>query len=171
MHIDSIDLERRRQGYEAEEERSRAEATRAQQLTTHLQQAQQELEAGLAREAQQQEAAAEARAKVAALESRLETAARAASERQRALERALDTERATVQQARHAAERAKQAIVEMEAKQTFKGDQVAGSGHTFAKEKFTSKAAFDVANGRRDKGYGGKAGSAPAPKKKAFGLF
>ncbi len=63
-------------------------------------------------------------------------------------------------------------LVEMEAKQTFKGDQVAGSGHTFAKEKFTSKAAFDVANGRRDKGYGGKAGSAaPAPKKKAFGLF
>ena len=63
-------------------------------------------------------------------------------------------------------------LVEMEAKQTFKGDQVAGSGHTFAKEKFNSKAAFDVANGRRDKGYGGKAGSAaPAPKKKAFGLF
>ena len=63
-------------------------------------------------------------------------------------------------------------LVEMEAKQTFKGDQVAGSGHTYAKEKFTSKAAFDVANGRRDKGYGGaKAGSAPAPKKKAFGLF
>ena len=63
-------------------------------------------------------------------------------------------------------------LVEMEAKQTFKGDQVAGSGHTFAKEKFTSKAAFDVANGRRDKGYcGAKAGSAPAPKKKAFGLF
>ena len=59
-------------------------------------------------------------------------------------------------------------LVEMEAKQTFKGDQVAGSGHTFAKEKFNSKAAFDVANGRRDKGYGGKAGSAaPAPKKKA----
>ena len=63
-------------------------------------------------------------------------------------------------------------LVEMEAKQTFKGDQVAGSGHTFAKEKFTSKAAFDVANGRRDKGYGGaKGGAAPAPKKKAFGLF
>ena len=63
-------------------------------------------------------------------------------------------------------------LVEMEAKQTFKGDQVAGSGHTFAKEKFNSKAAFDVANGRRDKGYGGaKAGAAPAPKKKAFGLF
>ena len=63
-------------------------------------------------------------------------------------------------------------LVEMEAKQTFKGDQVAGSGHTYAKEKFTSKAAFDVANGRRDKGYGGKAGSAaPVPKKKAFGLF
>ena len=63
-------------------------------------------------------------------------------------------------------------LVEMEAKQTFKGDQVAGSGHTFAKEKFNSKAAFDVANGRRDKGYGGaKPGSAPAPKKKAFGLF
>ena len=65
-------------------------------------------------------------------------------------------------------------LVEMEAKQTFKGDQVAGSGHTFAKEKFTSKAAFDVANGRRDKGYGGAnkaSGSAPAPKKKAFGLF
>ncbi len=62
-------------------------------------------------------------------------------------------------------------LVEMEAKQTLKGDQVVGSGHTFAKEKFTSKTAFDVANGRRDKGYGGKAGSAPAPKKKAFGLF
>ena len=63
-------------------------------------------------------------------------------------------------------------LVEMEAKQTFKGDQVAGSGHTFGKEKFNSKAAFDVANGRRDKGYGGKVGSAaPAPKKKAFGLF
>ena len=64
-------------------------------------------------------------------------------------------------------------LVEMEAKQTFKGDQIASSGHTYAKEKFTSKAAFDVANGRRDKGYGGaKAGSAaPAPKKKAFGLF
>ena len=66
-------------------------------------------------------------------------------------------------------------LVEMEAKQTFKGDQVAGSGHTFAKEKFTSKAAFDIANGRKDKGYGGanaaKGGAAPAPKKKAFGLF
>ena len=63
-------------------------------------------------------------------------------------------------------------LVEMEAKQTFKGDQVAGSGHTFTKEKFNSKAAFDVANGRRDKGYGGaKGGAAPAPKKKAFGLF
>ena len=66
-------------------------------------------------------------------------------------------------------------LVEMEAKQTFKGDQVAGSGHTYAKEKFTSKAAFDIANGRKDKGYGGanaaKGGAAPAPKKKAFGLF
>lgn len=65
-------------------------------------------------------------------------------------------------------------LVEMEAKQTFKGDQVAGSGHTYAKEKFTSKAAFDIANGRKDKGYGGAnkaSGSAPAPKKKAFGLF
>ena len=66
-------------------------------------------------------------------------------------------------------------LVEMEAKQTFKGDQVAGSGHTYAKEKFTSKAAFDIANGRKDKGYGGanaaKSGAAPAPKKKAFGLF
>ena len=65
-------------------------------------------------------------------------------------------------------------LVEMEAKQTLKGDQVVGSGHTFAKEKFTSKTAFDVANGRRDKGYGGAnkgSGSAPAPKKKAFGLF
>ena len=36
-------------------------------------------------------------------------------------------------------------LVEMEAKQTLKGDQVVGSGHTFAKEKFNSKAAFDVA--------------------------
>ena len=66
-------------------------------------------------------------------------------------------------------------LVEMEAKQTFKGDQIAGSGHTYAKEKFTSKAAFDIANGRKDKGYGGanaaKGGAAPAPKKKAFGLF
>ena len=63
-------------------------------------------------------------------------------------------------------------LVEMEAKQTFKGDQIASSGHTYAKEKFNTKAAFDVANGRKDKGYGGaKAGSAPAPKKKAFGLF
>ena len=34
-------------------------------------------------------------------------------------------------------------LVEMEAKQTFKGDQVAGSGHTFAKQKFSSKSAFD----------------------------
>ena len=65
-------------------------------------------------------------------------------------------------------------LVEMEAKQTFKGDQIASSGHTYAKEKFTSKAAFDIANGRKDKGYGGAnkaSGSAPAPKKKAFGLF
>ena len=36
-------------------------------------------------------------------------------------------------------------LVEMEAKQTFKGDQVAGSGHTYAKEKFNTKTAFDVA--------------------------
>merc|ERR1711991_456262 len=38
-------------------------------------------------------------------------------------------------------------LVEMEAKQTFKGDQVAGSGHTFAKEKFNSKAAFGGGDG------------------------
>ena len=66
-------------------------------------------------------------------------------------------------------------LVEMEAKQTFKGDQIASSGHTYAKEKFNTKTAFDIANGRRDKGYGGanaaKGGAAPAPKKKAFGLF
>ena len=65
-------------------------------------------------------------------------------------------------------------LVEMEAKQTFKGDQIASSGHTYAKEKFNTKTAFDIANGRRDKGYGGAnkaSGSAPAPKKKAFGLF
>ena len=57
-------------------------------------------------------------------------------------------------------------LVEMEAKQTFNGDQIAGSGHTFAKEKFNSKAAFDVANGRRDKGYGGKAARRPAPRRR-----
>ena len=66
-------------------------------------------------------------------------------------------------------------LVEMEAKQTFKGDQIASSGHTYAKEKFNTKTAFDIANGRKDKGYGGanaaKGGAAPAPKKKAFGLF
>ena len=65
-------------------------------------------------------------------------------------------------------------LVEMEAKQTFKGDQIASSGHTYAKEKVNTKTAFDIANGRRDKGYGGAnkaSGSAPAPKKKAFGLF
>ena len=57
-------------------------------------------------------------------------------------------------------------LVEMEAKQTFKGDKVAGSGHTFAKEKFTSKAAFDVANGRRDKGYGGANAAGIPPRRR-----
>lgn len=62
-------------------------------------------------------------------------------------------------------------LVEMEAKQTFRGDQVASSGHTYVKEKFSSKAQFDLANNRNDKGYGGKqaaSSGAAAPKKKGF---
>ena len=34
-------------------------------------------------------------------------------------------------------------LVQMEKKQTLKGDKVVGSGHTFAKQKFSSKSAFD----------------------------
>jgi hypothetical protein len=36
----------------------------------------------------------------------------------------------------------------LEGKQTFKGDKVTGSGHTYAKQKFDSKEAFDKAAGR-----------------------
>ena len=34
-------------------------------------------------------------------------------------------------------------LVQMEKKQTLKGDKVVGSGHSYAKQKFSSKSAFD----------------------------
>ena len=34
----------------------------------------------------------------------------------------------------------------MEQKQTFKGDQFSGSGHTYVKQKFSSKDEFDKVN-------------------------
>jgi len=40
----------------------------------------------------------------------------------------------------------------MEQKQTFKGDQFSGSGHTYAKQKFESKNEFDKAKGRTSGG-------------------
>merc|ERR1719407_324192 len=40
----------------------------------------------------------------------------------------------------------------MEQKQTFKGDQFSGSGHTYVKQKFSSKNEFDKAKGRTSGG-------------------
>ena len=34
-------------------------------------------------------------------------------------------------------------LVQMEKKQTLKGDKVVGSGHSYAKQKFSTKSAFD----------------------------
>ena len=34
-------------------------------------------------------------------------------------------------------------LVQMEKKQTLKGDKVVGSGHSYAKQKFSTKNAFD----------------------------
>merc|ERR1719333_631604 len=43
-------------------------------------------------------------------------------------------------------------LKQMEQKQTFKGDQFSGSGHTYAKQKFESKNEFDKAKGRTSGG-------------------
>merc|ERR1719201_1758819 len=39
-------------------------------------------------------------------------------------------------------------LKQMEQKQTFTGDKFSGSGHTYAKQKFSSESEFDKANGR-----------------------
>jgi len=44
-------------------------------------------------------------------------------------------------------------LKQMEAKQTFSGEKVTGSGHTFAKQKFGSKSDFDKAAGREGPGW------------------
>ena len=39
-------------------------------------------------------------------------------------------------------------LPQIEKRQKFKGDKVMGSGHTFAKNKYESKAQFDAKNGK-----------------------